>query len=143
MGIFHKLFWVLVVSLSIHSIADAHREVKFVQEFGGKGTQEGQFAEKTFFAFDRDGGIYVADTENYRIQKLDANGRFQFEIQPTESDAFILRNPTDITVGQDGAVYVMDWIIIQVAGTESPKVFNYAPCVHRFDSDGNLVGKVK
>ncbi len=129
----------LIVSLLIQPVADAHREVKFVQEFGGKGEQEGKFAEKIFLAFDREGGIYITDTENFRIQKLDTDGHFQFEIKTTDPDGFILRNPMDITVGKDGTIYVMDWITTLVAGTENPKVFNYAPCIHLFNPDGNFM----
>ena len=136
---FRNVFWILIASVLIHSIASAHREVKFVQEFGGKGEQAGQFGETIFIAFDRGGGIYVTDTENFRIQKLDASGQFQFEIKADDPEKFILRNPTDIAVGKDGSIYVMDWIIMQIAGTENPKIFNYGPCVHRFDADGNFI----
>ena len=139
MVIFRKVFWGLILSLLIQPLTDAHKEVKFIREFGGKGEAEGEFAKKTSFAFDRDGGIYIADTENLRIQKLDPNGRFLFEIQGTDPDKFLFSNPMDIAVGVDGTIYVVDWIMVQVDGTESPRIFNYAPCVHRFDSEGNFV----
>lgn len=139
MVIFRKVFWALILSLTIYPFADAHKEVEFVREFGGKGEGEGEFAEKTSFAFDRDGGIYVADTENLRIQKLDPDGRFLFEIRGTDPDKFLFGNPMDIAVGLDGTIYVVDWITVQVEDTESPRIFNYAPCVHRFDSEGKFV----
>ena len=139
MGIFRKLFWGLILSFLIHPLANAHEEVEFIREFGGKGEGEGEFAKKTSFAFDRDGGIYIADTENLRIQKLDPDGRFLFEIQGTDPDKFLFSNPMDIAVGEDGTIYVVDWITVQVDDTESPRIFNYAPCVHRFDSEGNFV----
>ena len=139
MGIFRKVFWGLILSLLIQPLTDAHKEVEFIREFGGKGEDEGEFAKKTSFAFDRDGGIYIADTENLRIQKLDPDGRFLFEIQGTDPEKFLFINPMDITVGADGTIYVVDWITIQVDDTESPRIFNYAPCVHRFDSEGVFV----
>ena len=78
---FRNVFWILIASLLIQSIAFTHQEVKFVKEFGGKGKQTGRFGETVFIAFDRNGGIYVTDTDNSRIQKLDANGHFLFEIK--------------------------------------------------------------
>ncbi len=148
MAIFRKAFWGLILSLLIYPLANAHKEVEFIREFGGKGEGEGEFAKKMSFAFDRDGGIYIADTENLRIQKLDPDGRFLFEIQGTDPDKFLFSNPMDIAVGMDGTIYVVDWITVQVAlnpdpigmdDTESPRIFNYAPCVHRFDPEGNFV----
>ena len=148
MAIFRKAFWGLILSLLINPLANAHKEVEFIREFGGKGEGEGEFAKKMSFAFDRDGGIYIADTENLRIQKLDPDGRFLFEIQGTDPDKFLFSNPMDIAVGMDGTIYVVDWITVQVAlnpdpigmdDTESPRIFNYAPCVHRFDPEGNFV----
>ena len=139
MGIFRKVFWGLILSLLIHPLTDAHKEVEFIREFGGKGEDAGEFAKKTSFAFDRDGGIYIVDAENLRIQKLDPDGRFLFEIQGTDPDKFLLINPMDIAVGVDGTIYIVDWITVQVDDTESPRIFNYAPCVHRFDSEGAFV----
>ena len=148
MAIFRKAFWGLILSLLIYPLANAHKEVEFIREFGGKGEGEGEFAKKMSFAFDRDGGIYIADTENLRIQKLDPDGRFLFEIQGTDPDKFLFINPMDIAVGMDGTIYVVDWITVQVAlnpdpigmdDTESPRIFNYAPCVHRLDPEGNFV----
>ena len=139
MVIFRKVFWGLILSFLIHPLANAHKEVEFIREFGGKGEGEGEFAKKTAFAFDRDGGIYIADTENLRIQKLDPDGRFLFEIQGTDPDKFLFINPMDIAVGADGTIYVVDWITVQVSDTESPRIFNYAPCVHQFNSEGGFV----
>ena len=123
----------------IHSVAIAHQEIGFVQEFGGKGEGEGEFAETVFMAFDRQGGIYVTDNKHQRIQKLDSDGLFQFEIQTTDMKQFRLIDPTDIDVGADGTIAVMDWMLIKLAGTEPPMVFNLAPCVHRFDADGRFI----
>ena len=132
----HVLVGVLILALP--AAAHAHREVKFIQEFGGKGEQAGQFAEKVYIAFDREGGIYITDTDNFRIQKLKPNGQLQFEIQ-TSGEQFTLINPTDIAIGKDGTIYVMDWILIPIEGADDPKIFNYGPCVHRFDAEGKFV----
>ena len=127
-----------VLILTIPVFAHAHREIKFIQEFGGKGEQGGQFAENVYIAFDKEGGIYITDTDNFRIQKLDSDGQLQFEIQ-TSAEKFTLINPTDIAVGKDGTIYVVDWILIPIENSDSPKIFNYGPCVHRFDAEGKFV----
>ena len=133
-----RRFLIGVLILTIPAAARAHREIKFIQEFGGKGEQGGQFAENVYIAFDKEGGIYVTDTDNFRIQKLDSDGQLQFEIQ-TSAEKFTLINPTDIAVGSDGTIYVMDWILIPIEGADSPKIFNYGPCVHQFDAEGKFV----
>lgn len=131
-------FLIGVLILTIPAFVHAHREIKFIHEFGGKGEQGGQFAENVYIAFDQAGGIYITDTDNFRIQKLNAEGQLQFEIR-TRAEKFTLINPTDIAVGEDGSIYVMDWILTPIEGTINPKIFNYGPCVHQFDAVGKFV----
>ncbi len=133
-----RRFLIGVLLLTIPCLGHAHREVKFIQEFGGKGEHGGQFAENLYIAFDREGGIYITDTDNVRIQKLNPDGQLQFEIR-TIAEQFTLINPTDIAVGEDGAIYVMDWILIPIEGADNPKIFNYGACVHRFDAEGKFI----
>lgn len=123
---------------------NAAGEFKFVGEFGGKGEGEAQFAETLFMAFGPDGAIYITDTDNFRIQKFDETGNFVFDIQMATDSEFRFINPTDIAVGTDNAIYVMDWMFIEISNTTpqvppEPKIFNYAPCVHKFDAHGTFV----
>lgn len=127
-----------LIVLFLCSVAYGHREVRFVGEFGGKGEEGSKYGQETYIAFDREGGIYITDAKHQRVQKLDANGNFQFAIE-ADPERFVLRAPGDIAVGRDGAVYVMDWIIVHIDGTDDPKIFNYAPGVHRFAPDGAFV----
>lgn len=114
----------------------AVQEYTFLYEFGEKGEGEGQFSKKLFTAFDNDGGIYITDTENYKILKLNETGGFLSEIKVTESSDFRFINPTSITIGLDKSIYVMDWTLIHITGTNTPKIFNYGPCIHKFDGNG-------
>ncbi|MYH79858.1 hypothetical protein F4009_20590 [Candidatus Poribacteria bacterium] len=123
---------------------NAAQEFEFVVEFGGKGEGEAQFAETLFMAFGPDGAIYVVDTDNFRIQKFNEIGSFLFDIQMETDSEFRFINPTTITVGTDSSIYVMDWMFVQISDpnrqtTVGPKIFNYGPCIHKFDAQGAFV----
>ena len=119
---------------------DAAPEFKFVSEFGGKGEGEAQFAETVFIAFGADGAVYVADTDNFRIQKFDETGAFIFDIQMQTDSTFRFISPTAIAVGTDNSIYVMDWMFAQISDLNvGTKVFNYGPCIHKFDVQGAFV----
>ena len=123
---------------------NAAPEFEFVSEFGGKGEGEAQFAETLFMAFGPDNAIYVADTDNFRIQKFTEMGGFVFDIQMETESEFRFINPTAIAVGADNSIYVMDWMFVQVSDPsqqkiEGPKVYNYGPCVHKFDAQGVFI----
>lgn len=123
---------------------NAAQEFKFVSEFGGKGEGEAQFAKTLFMAFGPDGAIYVTDTDNFRIQKFDETGNFVFDIQMEEESEFRIINPTDIAVGTDNTIYVMDWMFMEISDTapqaaSEQKIFNYGPCIHKFDAQGTFV----
>ena len=122
----------------------AAQEYKFVGEFGEKGEGEAQFAKTLFIAFGPDGAAYVTDTDNFRIQKFNEIGEFVFDIQMEKGSAFRFINPTAIAVGTDSSIYVMDWMFMQISDpnlqtTSGPKIFNYGPCIHKFDAHGVFV----
>lgn len=129
------LFLLLLIPLRLN----AAPTLEFVGEFGGKGEQEGQFAKTVFVAFGPDNAIYVTDTDNFRIQKFSNTGAFSFDIQMEDPGVFRFINPTAIAVGEDSAIYVMDWMLMHISETENPKIFNYGPCVHKFDAQGTFV----
>ena len=123
---------------------NAAQAYKFVVEFGGKGEGEAQFAETLFTAFGPDGAIYVVDTDNFRIQKFNEIGSFVFDIQMETESEFRFINPTAIAVGTDSSIYVMDWMFVQISDPSQQanlgvKIFNYGPCVHKFDAQGVFI----
>lgn len=85
---------------------------KLVAYFGGPSKpglkENGTFLGPTNVAVDRQGMIYVADTLNYRVQILDANGKFvrTFGAQGDRPGEFI--RPKGIAVDSEGHVYVAD-----------------------------------
>lgn len=131
------LFLSLILLIPFH--IDAAQEFKFVGEFGGKGEGEAQFSKTLSMAFGEDGDIYITDTDNFRIHKYTETGNVVFQIQVDESGHFRFINPTTITIGTDNAIYVMDWLLQHIPATQDPKIFNYAPCVHKFDPQGTFV----
>ena len=120
---------------------DAAQEFKFVNAFGGKGGEgQAQFAATVFMAFGADGAIYITDTDNFRIQKFSETGAFLFDIQMQMDSTFRFINPTATAVGTDGSIYVMDWIFVEVSDLNvGAQVFNYGPCIHKFDAQGAFV----
>ena len=117
--------------------AFAYKNMGFVSEFGGKGESLGKFSSKTHITFDKDNNIYVLDEDNLKVQKLDPEGKPLFEITPNESFLFI--NPKAIAVDNNKNIYVADWDMVHVRGTDSPKVFNFGVCIRKFSKDGKIV----
>ena len=113
--------------------------VDFIQlerEFGGKGSAQGRFSKDIHLAFDRQ-NIYVSDTENRLIQKLSATGEFLFQFPETpESPDNILRKPGHLAVDSVGNIYVADVTAHHIPENTDPKVYIFAPCVHKFSPVG-------
>ena len=132
----------LLLLIPIH--INAAQEFKFVNTFGGKGAGESQFAKTLFMAFGPEGAIYVTDTDNFRIQKFNEMGGFVFDIQMEAESDFRFINPTAIAIGTDSSIYVMDWMFVEISDAhlqeaQGPKIFNYGPCIHKFDVNGEFV----
>ena len=130
-------FILIFISISLLSVTvHAYKALEFVSEFGGKGEAPGKFSEKIRFAFDKN-NIYVLEEDYPRVQKLNLEGNPIMEIVP--GDKFIFIRPMDIAVDDKSNIYVVDWTMIHVKGTESPKIFNYGPCVHKFSVKGEFI----
>jgi DNA-binding beta-propeller fold protein YncE len=90
---------------------------KVVATWGSK-TPDGQtppapgtFNEPWGVAVDAQGNVFVADTWNHRVQKLDANGKFLSEWSttgPGNEEPHQLWGPRGIVVSSAGRVYVTD-----------------------------------
>ncbi|NIO49633.1 MAG: hypothetical protein GTN73_09405 [Candidatus Aminicenantes bacterium] len=77
--------------------------------FGSFGTGDGEFKFPGDVAVDEDGNIFVADSDNFRIQKFDSDGNYlaQWGSQGTGNGQF--GTPTYIEYAPDGNLYVGDW----------------------------------
>jgi len=82
-------------------------------EFGGKGKEEGEFNHPGYIALDKEGNIYVTDTENDRIQKFSSEGEHLLRIGGAQgkgkgNQGSIFNKPTGIAVDEEGFIYVAD-----------------------------------
>ena len=112
--------------------------IKLEREFSGKGSSQGAFGKDIYLAFKRN--IYVSDTENRLIQKISPTGEFLFQIPADpESVDNILRKPGHLTVDDLGNIYVADVTAHHIAETVDPKIYIFAPCVHKFSATGELL----
>ena len=113
--------------------------ITLVREFGGKGATAGMFGKEIHLAFDGQ-HIYVSDTEHRLIQKLSPSGEFLLQIpEEPESPQNILRKPGHLAVDSIGNIYVADVTIHHIGETADPKVYMFAPCVHKFSAIGELL----
>jgi DNA-binding beta-propeller fold protein YncE len=95
--------------------------------WGSEGSGPGQFLWPRGIAISDDGFIYVADSQNHRIQKLTADGEFvnawgfygDCGVLTPDPGAFC--EPWDVAIGPDGSVYVAD---------------TWAHRIQRFDPNG-------
>lgn len=74
---------------------------------GGHGSGRGQFDNPRGMATDRAGNIFVADTNNTRIEKFSPNGTFITSIETSDTGHGI-GEPSGVAVDSSGNIYVVD-----------------------------------
>jgi DNA-binding beta-propeller fold protein YncE len=82
---------------------------KFLLEWGGHGSQLGEFLRPQHLELDSDGLLWVADACNHRIQVFDGNGKV-VEVWGTHgTELGQLSYPYCLTLDGDGHVYVCEY----------------------------------
>jgi uncharacterized protein (TIGR03663 family) len=76
--------------------------------WGMPGSGPGQFLGPKGVARDLDGNVYIADSQNHRIQVFDAQGQFVREWGGEGVNAGEFKEPWGVAVSADGTVYVAD-----------------------------------
>jgi sugar lactone lactonase YvrE len=97
------LLAVIALAALVLAVPAAQAEVGLVGAWGGPGTQPGQFSGASAVAVDNGSHVYVADTNNHRVQRFDADGRFEREL-----GAGVLVAPTGVAADERGNVFVAD-----------------------------------
>ena len=89
--------------------------VCFVEEFGSSGSTDGKFNAPSGLALDEDNGLlYVADTDNNRIQMLSSTGgssdtiSFSDKFGSVGDDNDEFDKPTDLAINNSDQLYVVD-----------------------------------
>ena len=72
------------------------------------GSEPGEFDEPAGVALDREGNIYVADSNNHRIQKFRGSGECVFVFGEEGDQAGKLLFPINLRIGMDGSILVSD-----------------------------------
>lgn len=106
------------------------QQVLVGEVWGSLGSGQSQFRKPRGVAVGPDGSVYVADANNHRLQKFDAEGNFVLAwgskgvVDEGTGDAGKFNEPWGVAVGPDGSVYVAD-------------TWNHR--IQKFDADGNFL----
>jgi tripartite motif-containing protein 71 len=76
---------------------------------GREGVDEREFSSPTGITLDKDGNIYIADTDNHSIQKLDKSGKFvaRWGGDPSSQEGSFYY-PRGLAVGPNDVLYIAD-----------------------------------
>ena len=80
----------------------------FITKWGSFGTGDGEFERPDGIAVDSSGNVFVADTENHRIQKFDSNGNFITKWGSSGTGDGEFDWPDGVAVDSSGDVFVAD-----------------------------------
>ncbi|MBS1881806.1 MAG: DNRLRE domain-containing protein [Actinobacteria bacterium] len=102
-----------------------YQDFAYQSSFGSKGTGNGQLESPAGLALDPSGNLWVADSENNRLQEFNAKGEFLRAIGSKGSGNGQFASPQDVAIGGAGSLFVAD--------TANNRI-------EKFNSSGEFVG---
>lgn len=116
---------------------------KVVGSWGKAGNANGQFVNAYGLATDKAGNLYVADTDNNRIQVFSAKGAFLRKWGTAGIGNGQFLSPHDVAISPDGSVWVADYRNNRLQQFDSGGGFKQAIAIGGatgvgIDSDGNV-----
>lgn len=81
---------------------------KELRRLGSEGIDDAQFLFPTNLAIDVDGNIYISDTMNFRIQKIDAQGNLLRQFGEAGDALGQFARPKGIAVDRENRLYAVD-----------------------------------
>ena len=99
---------------------------KYLADFGGSGSNDGQFLWPTSIDIDRDENLYVADEYLQRVSIFDKEGKFLSKWGKAGNSDGELNRPSGIALGPEDDLYVVDSL-------------NHR--VQKFTKEGDFLGK--
>jgi len=143
---------------AVTEYTEAYTELPSVLTWGEPGSLEGQFDFPKGLAIDSEGNVFVADSQNHRIQKFAADGTLLTAWGSPGQEPGQFSEPWGVAVGPGDIVYVADtwnhriqaftsegelityWGVFQDTGGEllEPQGMFYGPRDIAIDEDGNL-----
>jgi len=125
---------VLAAQLVLASPLAPDPEPYFELKWGSYGGGDGQFREPYGVAVDAEGNVYVADSNNNRIQRFDAGGNY--------ITAWYASKPYGMTVDADGYVYAAENLYWRKYDPDGNLVYQWRAAVRVYgiavDSSGNV-----
>jgi sugar lactone lactonase YvrE len=79
-----------------------------LMRFGEKGSGEGDFFYPTSLALGPEGDLYVSDSFNFRIQRLESDGAFVRSVGSVGRKLGNFARPKGVAVDREGRIYALD-----------------------------------
>lgn len=108
-SIFSTTLSVYIADKNNNRIQRFDKDLNFLSLFSGEDDDSDiTFAYPTCIEISNIGDLYLLDSDNNRILKINLTGEFQLEIGSNDAGLFTLNNPKSFSIDNEGNLYVLD-----------------------------------